>query len=463
VQANSRVRLARIFSVGFGLALAFMMEFAASGDPMSRPTPEAPLPPAGPIYNEEIDAHLPPDLTGADRATVRYVMLKFSPAQRGFVRWVGRGNDLIIYLEGPPEKNTAYLDVAKSFDSNTYYRPETGETFATIGGGPPREAVRLEKVPEGWDMHPYVPAPRHPAPLADADIEAYVPAGLTPDERRDVENVMQSLQPEERRWIRWDYPPQPPPRSAHPAFGFVVYVDDPFDPDAPNVCYPNRALGLRTTQYWCPFYREALVDPTADVIGRAADATDYSVNQLDLHKVAALRPAWVVFPYTPPPVHPEPLTDAQLDGYIPHDLPADEATALRSILIQQPPETRRWFGWATADTVGAKCKPTCTDMEATAPAGREFVVYFNSPEILLHQVQAGDRDLGQPLETAVGPKYCMQNLVGSPEKHTVLPGMIDPQAHIDHFYCPFYHKVVIGASNPLWTWPVYTIPLVPRE
>jgi hypothetical protein len=28
---------------------------------------------------------------------------------------------------------------------------------------------------------------------------------------------------------------------------------------------------------------------------------------------------------------------------------------------------------------------------------------------------------------------------------------------------PFYHKVVIGASNPLWTWPVYTIPLVPRE
>ena len=260
-----------------GLAVSLLVTSAANAEPTPRPTPEAPLPPVGPIYNEDVEAHLPRDLTGPDHATVRWVMLEIPPSKRHLLRWVRQGSGLIVYLGDPPGPNNAYAVITSSLDSNAFYLPATGETMpgsagGVAGGPPPPGPVKLKRVSQGWKLYPYVHAPVNAAPLEDEDIDKYLPVGLTPIERAAVVEQITSVPPARRRWIRWDYPPQPPPRSEHPAFGFVVFEDDPNNRDAPNVCYPNRVLGVRTTQYWCPYYREALVDPGPDVIGTAADA-----------------------------------------------------------------------------------------------------------------------------------------------------------------------------------------------
>lgn len=102
---------------------------AATAEPTPRPTPEAPLPPIGTIYNEDVEVHLPRDLTGPDHATVRWVMLEITPSKRYLLRWVRQNSELIVYLEDPPGANTAYAIITSSLDSNLFYMPATGETM----------------------------------------------------------------------------------------------------------------------------------------------------------------------------------------------------------------------------------------------------------------------------------------------------------------------------------------------
>ena len=265
--------VALLRGIAQGLAVSLLLASAANAEPTPRPTPESPLSPMGSIYNEDVEAHLPSDLTGSHRATVRWVMLEIAPAKRNLLRWVRQDGGLIVYLEDPPGPNIAYAVITSSLDSNTFYMPATGETMpgsagGVAGGPPPPGPVKLKRVPQSWKLHPYVSAPANAAPLKDEDVETYLPLGLTPIERAAVVKQVTSVQPSRRRWIRWSYPPQPAPRSEHPAFGFVVFEDDPNNRAAPNVCYPNLVLGVRTTQYWCPYYREALVNPGPDVIER---------------------------------------------------------------------------------------------------------------------------------------------------------------------------------------------------
>jgi hypothetical protein len=413
------------------LCLAFVASFpsahAAIADPLPRPTPEGPRSAGTPIYNEDVEAHLPLDLTGAHRATVRWVMLELPPATRPQIRWVLVHGRLVVYVSSS-DPNAWQPVIAwdtvitpPSLDTNTYFDAETGETRpgAPSGEPPLPGPVKLKKTPVGWKLHAYVPAPADPDPVADADIDAYLPNGLAPLERAEVVAIMTSGQnavpPASRRLIRWDYPAAPPPHSPHPAFGFVVFQDDPNVQDAPNVCFPNLVLGVRTTQYWCPYYREALVDPGPDTIA-VAPKPSYSIVQLDPKKLAQQQPPWVQYSYVHPPAHPKPLPNVELAGYIPRDLSAKESGELRHLLLDQPPSTRRLFLWTRADD--------------------EFVVFYDNAQALLHEIQAGEETAGQPLTTTIGPAFCMENLVGPP----------------DRYYCPFYHELRGNdLNNYLWS------------
>jgi hypothetical protein len=407
----------RIRSLGLSFAV-ILAASAAQADPAPRATPEAPLPPAGPIYNEAVDAHLPADLVGTDRATVRYVMLKIEPAKRPLMRWLGNGDSLIIYLQTGGTTSVAYQNIAPSMDSNEYYNLDTGETFPAMDERPSASPVKLKNVPAGWKLYPYSHAPHDPAPLKDDEIAGFIPASLSPQERADAKWALEFASAQERRWIRWAHPRQSPPRTEKPAFGFAVYMDDPYNRDGPNVCFPNLALGKSTTQYWCPYYREALVDPGPNVIGTATTATYYNIQELDTDMVAKQQPAWVQVPYSHPPLHPQPLLDTEIASYLPRDVAPKDAEALWHILSQAPPQIRRWIGWGYADVIGAG-----------TTTRREFAVFLDS------------------VDDHFGPTFCMENLVGPP----------------DHYYCPSYHKIVVGPSNPLLGGNGFWLRLWPHE
>jgi hypothetical protein len=250
-----------------GLAVGLVVASTTFGFPKP-PGMEGMLPPPGPIYNENVDAQLPHDLTAAERARVRYLLLKFPPVQRQYFHFIRNQSGLTIYWGAPGE---LWGDVTTSLDSNSLYDPSTGESEPGSAGGvaagsPGEGPAKLNRVPAGWTLHAYVPTPKNAAPIADADVATYPPAGLTQPERTDVLDQLYELDASTRRQIRWDYPPPPPPRSAEPAFGFVVFRDDPNEPNAPNVCYENLAIASVWKQYWCPYYREVLVNPSPDVL-----------------------------------------------------------------------------------------------------------------------------------------------------------------------------------------------------
>jgi hypothetical protein len=261
-----------LLTVAAALALPISTSPAAPTTPPARALPRSPLSANGPIYNEDIEANLPPGLMGSDRASVEYVMRKLPPAKRRFIRWVGSGDALVVFLAYPPgDDNTAYADILRSLDSNVYYMPSTGSLFPTPGDEPPPpDPVSLISIPPAWHRYPYAHAPRYPAPLPDADVPSYLPPGLSRNEAWDIQEAIQlASSPQSRRWIRWTRAASSAPHAPNPVFDFVVYKDDPFNRDGDRVCFPNLALGVRTDQFYCPYYHEVLVDPAPRTVRRA--------------------------------------------------------------------------------------------------------------------------------------------------------------------------------------------------